>query len=81
MELREKLADLEHQQWSHWTKYMLDNLTEENIARWRKQIKTDYIDLFEKEKDSDRIWADKVLGTITKHNYEQAFGSEKETNK
>jgi len=72
-ELREKLADLEHEQWAHWTKYMLDNLTDENIARWRKQIKTDYKDLSEKEKDSDRTWADKVLKTITKHNYATAF--------
>jgi hypothetical protein len=59
--LREELAALEHEQWAHWTKYMLDNLTEENIARWRKQIDTPYSELSEKEKDSDRVWADKVI--------------------
>lgn len=59
--MREKIADLEHEQWAHWTKYMLDNLTPENIARWRKQIDTPYAELSEKEKDSDRAWADKVL--------------------
>lgn len=59
--LVEKLADLEHAQWAHWTKYMLDNLTPENIKRWRKQIETSYADLSEKEKDSDREWAKKVI--------------------
>ena len=61
---REKLAALEHDQWAHWTKYMLDNLTPENIARWKKQVKTPYAALSEKEKDSDRIWADKVIKIV-----------------
>lgn len=59
--LREILADLEHQQWAHWTKYMLDNLTPENIARWELQIITQYECLSEKEKESDREWAHKVI--------------------
>jgi len=62
--LREQLADLEHEQWAHWTRYMLDNLTPENIARWRRQCDTPYADLSEKEKDSDREWADKVLALV-----------------
>lgn len=61
VELREKLADLEHQQWAHWTRYMLNNLTPENIERWQRQINTPYKNLSEKEKQSDRQWADKVL--------------------
>lgn len=64
MDKLERLAALEHQQWAHWTKYMLDNLTEENIQRWRKQIETPYKDLTEKEKESDREWARKVLEII-----------------
>ena len=60
----EELSDLEHKQWSHWTKYMLNNLTDENIDTWKKQIKTDYEDLSEKEKDSDREWARKVLKIV-----------------
>ena len=59
--LRERLADLEHQQWAHWTAYMLDNLTPENIERWKRQCATDYQDLSEKEKDSNREWAGKVI--------------------
>jgi len=61
MNLREKLATLEHKQWAHWTKYMLANLTDENISRWKRQIDTSYDQLSEQEKDSDREWADKVL--------------------
>jgi hypothetical protein len=60
--LVEELAALEHLQWSHWTKYMLENLTPENIERWKKQIETPYEELDEKEKESDRKWARKVLG-------------------
>jgi 6-phosphogluconolactonase/glucosamine-6-phosphate isomerase/deaminase len=74
-ELRERLAELEHKQWSHWTKYMLDELyglfdldtlnrnckPVQSLRRWQKQMKTEYKDLTEKEKDSDREWADKVL--------------------
>ena len=56
----EDLAELEHEQWAHWTKYMLDNLTDENIARWKRQVKTPYSELTEKEKDSDRDWARKA---------------------
>lgn len=62
----EKLAELEHEQWAHWTKYMLDNLTPENITRWKKQIETPYAELTEKEKESDRVWAKKVIEVIQK---------------
>ena len=57
----ERLAAHEHEQWAHWTRYMLDNLTEENIARWRQQIEMDYQDLSESEKESDRQWARKAI--------------------
>lgn len=63
-ECGERLAALEHEQWAHWTKYMLDNLTPENIERWRRQIETPYEQLTEAEKDSDREWADKVFKTM-----------------
>ena len=63
-ELLEKLADLEHTQWAHWTKYMLDNLTPKNIARWKKQIKTPYEDLSEEDKEKDREWVYKVIDIL-----------------
>jgi hypothetical protein len=60
----EKLANLEHQQWIHWTKYLIKNSNKQNILRWKKQIKTPYSKLSEKEKESDREWARKVLNLI-----------------
>ena len=60
IELLEVLADLEHRQWAHWTRYMLDNYTPENVERWRRQVQTEYSDLTEREKDSDRTWASTV---------------------
>lgn len=63
-DLLEKLAELEHKQWAYWTKYFLSNLSEENILKWKKQIETKYEDLSEKEKDSDRKWAKKVMEMV-----------------
>lgn len=60
----ERLADLEHQQWAHWTRYMLDNLTPDNIERWKRQCATPYADLTEKEKASDREWARKAIAVL-----------------
>jgi hypothetical protein len=64
MDFREQLSELEHQQWAYWTRYMLDNLTLENIERWRRQIETPYAQLSDSEKSSDRRWADKVIELI-----------------
>ena len=70
--LREALAAVEHEQWAHWTRYMLDTLrntgipmTSEIVARWERQIATPYAELTEAEKNSDREWADKVLAVLS----------------
>lgn len=69
-ELIEKLAALEHEQWAHWTEYMLDKLGYTRMSRnpdvinWRIQIATVYEHLSEKEKESDREWARRVLEVI-----------------
>jgi hypothetical protein len=62
--LREALAKLEHDQWALWAKWQMDHSTPENVARWQRQIATPYEALSEKEKDSDREWADKVLAIL-----------------
>lgn len=62
--LIEKLAKLEHDQWAHWTHYMVNNLSPENIARWRRQIETPYAELTEEEKEKDREWARKALAYV-----------------
>ncbi len=63
-DLRERLAALEHEQWAHWTRHLLANLTPENVARWRRQCDTPYDRLTEAEKESDREWADRVLAVL-----------------
>lgn len=63
----EELAALEHEQWAHWTKYTMGNMTEFNRSRWEKQIETPYKELSTKEKDSDREWAKKVLEIVDKY--------------
>ncbi len=65
-DLLEKLAKLEHLQWVEWTKYMLNNLTDDNITRWKKQLETNYDNLPDDEKWSDRRWAKKVVELISK---------------
>ncbi len=75
-ELREKLAAMQHEQWSGWMEYlfkrckraylMSDELTivEGDVQRWKRQVATPYTDLPENEKESDRIEADKYIDLI-----------------
>ena len=68
----ETLAALEHEQWAHWTKHLLDTLCDRyalpaddpEIRRWRQQIQTPYLDLSEHSKASDRVWAQKALTAV-----------------
>jgi hypothetical protein len=68
--LREELAALEHEQWIHWTKHLLANQTPENVTRWERQCRTPYSALTEREKNSDRKWADKVLEVLAGYTLE-----------
>ena len=62
-ELFEKLADIEHQRWAHWQKYLHSRLTNLNgtlvmSPKYRRHLErlidTPYSELTEYEKDSDR---------------------------
>lgn len=76
IKLREKLAELAHDQWSGWIKYMFgkcDQLDKDSeallipewaVLRWQRQAKTPYNELSDKEKDSDRTEADKFLDLL-----------------
>jgi hypothetical protein len=68
-DLLEQLAALEHEQWARWTEHMLNNLTPDNIARWQQQIATPYASLSEREKESDREWARKILALLRAAGY------------
>ena len=65
LSLKEELADLEHEQWANWTDYYFSKqITQEDLNRWMRQINTPYHALSQKEKDSDREYADKVIKLI-----------------
>jgi hypothetical protein len=75
--LREKLAELAHNQWVGWMNYLFSQC-EINIhghcvipqwanERWHRQVATRYADLSEVEKDSDRNEADRFLAVFSAH--------------
>lgn len=70
----EKLADQAHKSWSGWMEYLFNKsvchsdgsvtIPRDLVERWDRQLKTDYKDLSEKEKESDREEARKYLELI-----------------
>lgn len=72
--LREHLADLAHEQWSGWMRHLFDQsvfnpdgtvtIPAILVLRWERQMQTPYRKLSDKEQNSDRIEADKVLALI-----------------
>ena len=69
-ELREKLAELEHEQWMKWAQALLDDeiISPFRRKRWEKYM-VPYVKLDEKTKDYDRKWADKVLNILGDHKW------------
>ena len=80
-EFVEKGANLEHDRWARWQKYMFSKCIEkqeywmktilltlpiELYKRWDRQIDTKYADLSEEEKESDRKEADRYLAILKK---------------
>lgn len=72
----DELADIEHQRWAHWQRYMHSKcepqpdgsliVPPEFVALWERQITTPYSDLTEREKESDREQVRKYLPTIAR---------------
>src|SRR3990167_6022405 len=64
-QLRESLADIEHQQWIHWSKDISskEKLSDSRLKRWGKLWKK-YKKLTFEEKEQDREWADKILDYV-----------------
>ena len=61
--LREQFADLAHEQWVSWSKGVAHEVSPERRERWEK-LWVPYHELEEKEKDKDRVWADRYLQLI-----------------
>lgn len=73
-ETTEDLAAYAHEAWSGWMRYLWRLSTENEdgtvtipadlVARWQRQTNTEYADLPENEKDSDRAEAMKMLDIV-----------------
>lgn len=71
-QLLENLARLEHEQWAKRINYMLElDVFNDDVSditdNWIRQKNTDYLDLSEPEKESDRVFARKVMYLFDKH--------------
>ena len=70
----DRLAEVEHERWSHWQRYMHSKgerrpdgslvLPADLVARWDVQIDTPYRDLNDEEKESDREQVRRYLPTV-----------------
>jgi RNA polymerase-interacting CarD/CdnL/TRCF family regulator len=73
-DLTEVLAEIEHERWAHWQRYMHGKgkrlqdgslvIPAELVERWERQLQTPYSDLDETEKQSDRNQVERYLQTI-----------------
>lgn len=73
--LLDDLAAIEHQRWGHWQAYVHKQcepqddgslkIPAELALRWARQIGTEFVDLTEDEKQSDREQVLKYLPTIS----------------
>ena|SRR3990167_6892720 len=64
-QLKEFLADMEHQQWIYWSKDIAskEKLSDGRLKRWKRLWKP-YKKLTAEEKEQDREWADKILDNV-----------------
>lgn len=70
----DKLAEIQHEIWSHWMKYLFDvsttnedgsvTIPSDKVQRWKRQISTQYSDLSPTEQKSDIEQAQKILSVI-----------------
>ena len=76
-DLREKLAQYAHEAWSGWMDYLFTKgtyseggtftINDISTSRWMRQSTTQYCDLPENEKASDRDEADKIIGLFAEY--------------
>jgi hypothetical protein len=74
LRLADQLAAIEHERWSHWQRHLHSKgerqpdgsilLPAGLVARWEKQAATDFVDLSEREKESDREQVNRYLPII-----------------
>ena len=75
-EIKEQLAEYAHNQWTGWMRYLFSKgkfnkdgtwtMPNWAVERWTRQMNTEYKDLLEEEKDSDRKEAEGMLNILNK---------------
>ncbi|MDD3341681.1 MAG: hypothetical protein PHN72_05800 [Bacilli bacterium] len=75
----EKLSDYEHNRWARWQKHLFSKsiknydgsitIPKEYVDRWTRQINTNYCDLSNNEKESDRREAKIILEIVDGENH------------
>lgn len=66
----EKVAEKEHQQWSSWINYCIENydIPEGLVEKWESKD-VPYSELPDVEKEKDRKWARKILNLVRKKEF------------
>ena len=59
----ERVAQVEHEQWTAWSKSVADEVSPERRARWEKYW-VPYKDLPDDIKELDRAWARKAIQAV-----------------
>ncbi len=77
----ELLADFEHDRWSRWQKYLFSKcivnsdgtltMPKELVDRWTRQMNTNYKNLPEEEKNSDRREARRIIECIRERTFDE----------
>ena len=62
-DLVEALAEIEHEQWMHWSRTVAADVTDATRAKWQRSW-TDYAVLPDDLKEADRVWARKVITVL-----------------
>jgi len=85
-DLREELAALSHDIWSHWMRYLFTvsiwrddgsvTIPTDKVERWYRQMQTDYANLSDAEKESDRHQADKILKCLAMRGQPEPIGEQ-----
>ena len=62
-DLIEALAEIEHEQWRHWSQAVAPKVLTGIRDSWQKSW-VDYAELTEELKEADRVWARKVVALL-----------------
>jgi hypothetical protein len=62
-ELIEALAEIEHEQWLHWSNAVAPEVADATRLKWQS-FWIDYSHLTEEVKEADRVWARKVVALL-----------------